>query len=137
MIKTCEDYAKSHNLCFSTDQDPNKCKTKCLAFLRKTRPLPPMYLCGNSLPWVRSAKHLGTTIENKIDGMRKDILVKRADFINKNNEILQEFYFSHPDTKIKTRLGLQSQTPLRSYPLTLDTGPLFLMPYSLSLIPYP
>ena len=101
MIQTCEDYAKSHNLCFSTDQDPNKCKTKCLAFLRKTRPLPPMYLCGDPLPWVRSAKHLGITIENKIDGMRKDILTKRADFINKNNEIIQEFYFSHPDTKIK------------------------------------
>ena len=33
--------------------------------------------------------------------MKKDILVKRAAFIHKNNEINQEFYFSHPDTKIK------------------------------------
>ena len=101
MIKTCEDYAQVHNLCFSTDQDPNKCKTKCLAFLHKKRPLPPMYLCGNPLPWVRSAKHLGITIENKIDGMKKDILIKRAEFIKKNNEIIQEFHFSHPYTKIK------------------------------------
>ena len=31
---------------------------------------------------------------------------------------------------LETRLGLQCQTPLRSYPLTLD-------PYPLSLIPYP
>ena len=45
MLKTCEDYAASHNLRFSTDGDPNKCKTKCLAFLQKKRYLPPMYLC--------------------------------------------------------------------------------------------
>ena len=51
--------------------------------------------------WVTSAKHLGITIENKIDGMKKDILVKRAAFIHKNNEINQEFHFSHPNTKIK------------------------------------
>ena len=101
MIKTCEDYAKSHNLRFSTDQDPNKCKTKCIAYLQKSRQLPPMYLCGHPLPWVTSAKHLGITLENKIDGMRKDILIKRADFIKKNNEIIQEFHFSHPETKIK------------------------------------
>ena len=101
MIKTCEDYAKSHNLCFSTDQDPNKCKTKCLAYLQKNRSLPPMYLCGNPLPWVSSAKHLGITLENKIDGLKKEILIKRADFIKKNNEIIQEFHFSHPETKIK------------------------------------
>ena len=36
-----------------------------------------------------------------------------------------------------TRLGLQCQTPLRSYPLTLDTWPFSLMPYPLSLIPNP
>ena len=101
MIKTCEDYAKSHNLCFSTDKDPNKCKTKCLAFQQKDRPLPPLYLCGDPLPWVSSAKHLGITIENRIDGMKKDTLIKRADFIKKNNEIIQEFHFSHPETRIK------------------------------------
>ena len=101
MIKTCESYAASHNLRFSTDPDPRKCKTKCIAFLSRPRPLPSMYLCGNPLPWVSSGKHLGTTISNKIDGLKSDILIKRAAFINKNNDILQEFYFSHPDTKIK------------------------------------
>ena len=33
--------------------------------------------------------------------MKADIRIKRAQFIDKNNEILQEFYFSHPATKIK------------------------------------
>ena len=101
MIKTCEKYASSHNLKFSTNPDPRKCKTKCIAFLRKVQPLPPMYLCGNPLPWVSSGKHLGITIGDKIDGMKADIRIKRAQFIDKNNEILQEFYFSHPATKIK------------------------------------
>ena len=40
-------------------------------------------------------------ISNKIDGLKSDILIKRAAFINKNNDILQEFCFTHPDTKIK------------------------------------
>ena len=39
-------------------------------------------------------------------------------------------------SKYETRLGLQCQTPLRSYPLTLISYPLSLMPYPLSLIPY-
>ena len=101
MINICETYANSHNLRFSTDPDPRKCKTKCLAFLQKVRPLPPMYLCGNPLPWVSTGKHLGMTLTDKIDGMKADILIKRAEYINKNNEILQEFYFSHPKSKIK------------------------------------
>jgi hypothetical protein len=37
MIRTMEEYAESHNLRFSTDPDPRKCKTKCLAFIKKPR----------------------------------------------------------------------------------------------------
>ena len=60
-----------------------------------------MKLCGNPLPWVTSGKHLGITISNKIDGMKSDMMIKRAEYINKNNDILQEFSFSHPATKIQ------------------------------------
>ena len=35
MTKTCEDYGNTHNLTFSTDPILKKCKTKCLAFLKK------------------------------------------------------------------------------------------------------
>ena len=62
MISTMEEYALSHNLKFSTDPDPQKCKTKCLAFLKKPRVLPFMKLCGNPLPWVDNVKHLGITV---------------------------------------------------------------------------
>ena len=37
MLKTCEIYATSHNLVFSTDRNPNKSKTKCIAFLKEER----------------------------------------------------------------------------------------------------
>ena len=40
MLKICEEYAGLHNLTFSTDPNPAKCKTKCLAFLQRERPLP-------------------------------------------------------------------------------------------------
>ena len=46
-----------------------------------------------------SGKHLGNTIENKIDGMQKDISIKRARYINRQNNLSQEFYFAHPITK--------------------------------------
>ena len=101
MITTMEEYAASHNLKFSTDPDPRKCKTKCLAYLKKPRELPSMKLCGNPLPWVDSVKHLGITVTNSIDGCLKDIMAKRAQYIQRSNELLQEFHFAHYSTKLK------------------------------------
>ena len=101
MLSICENYALSHNLRFSTDINPSKCKTKCLAFLKKDRPLQEVRLCGNTLPWVKKGKHLGNLVENKINGMKLDIKAKRAGFIEENNEIMQEFHFSHPRTKME------------------------------------
>ena len=95
IIGICEKYAATHYLRFSTDPNPNKCKTKCLAFLQRDRPLPSMHLFGNPLPWVKSGKHLGITVSNKIGRMKTNILIKRAEYINRNNDILQEFLFSH------------------------------------------
>ena len=40
-------------------------------------------------------------VENKINGQRKDMSIKRARYIDKNNELLQEFYFAHPETLVK------------------------------------
>ena len=65
-----------HNelMTFSTNDNPNKSKTKCTAFLKKKRTLKNMTLSGKNLPWVESAKHLGNTIANNIDGMSQDII---------------------------------------------------------------
>ena len=99
MLVTCEEYAEEHNLIFSTDPNPTKCKTKCIAFLKTRREIVPLKLCGNPLPWVENAKHLGIFFQNKIEGMRQDIRVKRAKFIDRNNDLMQEYHFAHPRTK--------------------------------------
>ena len=44
-------------------------------------------------------KHIGNNIENKLDGMQKDIRIKRAIYIQRNCELNQEFHFTHPETK--------------------------------------
>ena len=100
MLKTCQDYAEDHNLRFSTDLNPSKCKTKTMAFLKSQRNLPSLILCGNPLPWTDKCKHLGTTLTNKIDGCEEDMKVKNAMYIEKNIELNQEFFFTHPSTKL-------------------------------------
>ena len=73
---------------FSTNENPEKCKTKCIAFLACARPLRKFKLCGDPLPWVKHSKHLGNTIENKINGMKIDTIQKPARYIEKNIELI-------------------------------------------------
>ena len=101
MMNIIENYCQTQNLKFSTDSDPKKCKTKCIAFLKKERPLPSIILCGNRLPWVKNGIHLGNNFNSKYDGLSSDIILKRACYIQKNCEILQEFFYAHPRTKFQ------------------------------------
>ena len=101
LIKTIEDYCNDHNLKFSTDPDPKKCKTKCIAFLKTERKLPSIILRGDPLPWVKEGVHLGNFFENKYDGMIKDVKTKRAAFISKNCDLQQEFMFAHTSSRFK------------------------------------
>ena len=103
MLNTCDSFAKDHNLQFSTDPKPQKSKTKCLIFSTKQiNEYPEKLTLGeNKLPWVENGKHLGNIFENILNGRKKDNLVKRARYIQKNNEIQQEFYFCHPDVQFK------------------------------------
>ena len=101
MMATFQDYAMSHNLKFSTHEDPKKSKTKCLAFLKQERPLKKIVLDGNELPWVDHGKHVGHTIENELNGMKKDIGMKKGMYIQRNCELSQEFHFCHPMSKYK------------------------------------
>ena len=59
-----------------------------------------MKICGNDLPWVQKGKHLGVRIENKKDQILSgDIMEKRVSYIQRNNELMQEFWFTHSHTK--------------------------------------
>ena len=67
-----------------------------MAFLLKERPLRKLKLGENELPWWTYGKHLGNKIDNSGNGMAQDLKEKRARFIDKNNELCQEFHFAHP-----------------------------------------
>ncbi|MEO2160307.1 MAG: reverse transcriptase domain-containing protein, partial [bacterium] len=101
MVKTCGSFAKMHNLSFSTNSNPSKCKTKCMAFLKSERTFSNIKLNGVDLPWVTFSKHLGNRIDVIENGMCRDLMEKRASYINRNNELLQEFHFAHPMTLVK------------------------------------
>ena len=101
MITNCGAFAKELNLTFSTHEDPRKSKTKCMAFLSKDRSIKRVTLNGKELPWVKAAKHLGNRITDENGSMSCDLMEKRAVFINRVNELSQEFYFGHPSTKVK------------------------------------
>ena len=100
MLKVCEEYTNSHNLKFSTNVNPQKSKTKCMAFLQKDRELRGLVLCNNILPWVKTGKHLGMRIDNTRDIFSRDIMEKRARYIQGNNQLMQEFSFADHLTKL-------------------------------------
>ena len=61
MLKVTEKFAKDKNIVFSTHENPDKSKSKCLWFTGKanSRYPSPLQLNGRSLPWVTSVTHLG------------------------------------------------------------------------------
>ena len=107
MTKTCEDYGKSHNLMFSTDPILKKCKTKCLAFLKKERNLKNIKQKGRDLPWVDAAKHLGCRIGPKNHGgLALDLMEKRALYINRVNEL---------QSRIPLRTSLSTKVKINNF----------------------
>lgn len=72
-----------------------------MAFMKKPRVLPDVHLGPAKLPWVDNCKHLGNHLKNVIDGCQEDMRIKSARYVSKNIELNQEFYFSHPETKIE------------------------------------
>ena len=47
--------------------------------------------------------HLGTTIVNSNNGgcsLSQDLVEKGAQYVAKNNELRQEFFYAHPKTKV-------------------------------------
>ena len=97
MIKIAEAYFSSHGLRFSTDPDPKKSKTKCIAWMHKPRPLLKHTLGSRQLPWVDKIVHLGMIITNCNDTLENEMRIKKV----RNIELNQEFYFVAPETKLK------------------------------------
>ena len=60
------------------------------------RNVPDIQLGNDKLPWVSNADHLGVHINMNINGLSEDINRKRASYIQRNNEIIQETPKTHP-----------------------------------------
>ena len=103
MIDISEKYARIHKIQFSTHPEPHKSKTKGVIFSRSdlTFEPEPVQLCGNPLTWVKTAKYLGGQISNLLDGYQLDVKCKRAQFIERNCELLREFPLAHPQIKCR------------------------------------
>ena len=63
------------------------------------------------LPWIEKAKYLGNTVTNIPDGFTRDAKEKRAIYIEKNVEIMQEFSVAHPDVKCRINRIFNSSFP--------------------------
>ena len=103
MVNMCDRFTRRKNLKFSTNPDPNKSKTKCIIFSKKSKDqkdVAPIILNGDPLPWVKKLKHLGNILPSD-NSMKIDCTVKRGNFIGKMNSLLQEFSYVDPAVKIK------------------------------------
>ena len=97
MLNVTEQFAKDKNIVFSTNVNPDKSKSKCLWFNGKstTRYPAPLQLSGRSLPWVKSATHLGHELRQECS-MEHDAWCCRAKFIDKSTSIRDMFSFARP-----------------------------------------
>ena len=109
MLGICEQWAKEHDMQFSTDPIPSKSKSKCLFFSRhrSADDISNLELNGDKLPWVSSAKHLGNHLSSKINGtclipdMSEDLRCKRGMLFDKVHQIKQQFGHLDPYLTMK------------------------------------
>ena len=99
MLETCENFGLENNLLFSTDENPEKSKTKCLYMCGKVgagvQYPAPLQLNGLDLPWVEKGTHLGHELHQSCT-MDYDARCKRAAFIEKSTNIREMFAFAEP-----------------------------------------
>ena len=101
MVNICADHARRSDLLFSTDPNPEKSKTMCIAFgYKDPSNLAKVKLNGDALPWKDKVNHLGTTLSSNCT-TTKDTMMKRAKFIQSCYNICQEFSFASEDTKLR------------------------------------
>ena len=103
MVNICDNFAKEHNLRFSTNSNPEKSKTKGIIFSTKgidKATVAPIMLGSDPLPWMDSLKLLGNILDSD-NSMKTDSDMKRCKFIGKINSLNQEFGFVSSEIKMK------------------------------------
>ena len=98
MLKICEDFATRNNIMYSTNENPELSKTKCLYITGKAnKEYPkPLSLYGKDLPWVKNATYLGHEFSEQCN-MELDCKIKRSRFIDNSTWIRETFEFAHPN----------------------------------------
>ena len=104
MLSVCEQYAKEHNLVFSSDPDPSKSKTKCTYMVGKNSTEgvvypKPVHLNGVDLPWVITASHLGHEMHQSAS-MEHHAKISRMKFITESTDVREMFRFGMPQQVI-------------------------------------
>ena len=56
----------------------------------------PVKLCGQDLPWVKHATHLGHEL-HQVCNMEFDANMKRGEFIENSVQIRETFHFANPE----------------------------------------
>ena len=74
MIDTCSNYANAHNLSFSTHEDPNRSKTKCVAFQRRKKELSCLKLNGKQILAIKSGDlNLSNITHRDLDSILEEV----------------------------------------------------------------
>ena len=82
MLQTCESFGSTYGVKY------NASKTVCVLYTRKKVSIKPtVKLCGTTLQWVDSVKHLGNTLMNTLDDS-VDIRHKKGDLVQRVNTVL-------------------------------------------------
>ena len=103
MLKTCEEWSNKYHIEFSTDEDASKSKTKAIVVKDlggKVKNVAELTLYGKRLPFVKSANYLGQIISEE-GNMDNDIIARKAIFIRKTKETLEDLPFAHPREQIR------------------------------------
>ena len=100
LVNICEEHDRRTDLVFSTDPDPDKSKTMCIAFkCRDKSDLSSVTLNGVPLPWKDKVNHLGYTLSSDCSSA-SDVFEKRVTFITNTYNLNKEFNFTHHNTKL-------------------------------------
>ena len=103
MLATCENFARLHNIKFSTDVNPAKSKSKALFIVGhngKVQKPVPLILDEKELPYVEKCDHLGHILD-VTGSINQDYRVKRAEYIGQTVKLREQFQFAHPAEKIQ------------------------------------
>ena len=101
ILSTCEEWAHSNGVMFSTDPIPEKSKTKVMVVGAKdTSTLAPLTLYNADLPFVKKIKHVGHTF-NHMGDMSSDVSVRKAAYLQRSNDLREQFSFCHPRELMK------------------------------------